>query len=113
MNILKKCNYNNTEGIIMEALVQYGVNNNVGESVCCDEEYQSLQQEMASFLDEIKRMDLSEQQMFLVNRLLSSYNDSSVHYGNICYRQGLLDGVELMKKIGLVWEESSQKRRWL
>ena len=87
---------------IMEALVQYGVNNRVEERLCSEEEYQRYQQEMTHHLLEIKRLGLSKQHMLSVDRLLSICNDSSAYHGNICYRQGLLDCMELMKKIGLI-----------
>ncbi len=59
---------------IFDVITGYGVNEAVNNTLFQNEEYKQIQAEINCLTDEFDRMNLSEEQRLLIDKLISAYN---------------------------------------
>lgn len=58
---------------------------------------------------EFDALCLPKEQRLVVDRLLTSYNESGAHYGKMTYQQGFRDCVSLLLEIGMIRDAKEEK----
>ncbi len=94
---------------IFDVITEYAVNEAVNSTLLQNGEYKRIQAEIDSLTDEFDKMNLPKEQRLLIDRLLSSYNESGALYGRITYQQGIRDCASLLVEMGLVKEENREE----
>ncbi len=87
---------------IFDVITGYGVNEAVNNTLFHNEEYKWIQAEIDSLTDGFDKMNLPKEQRLLIDRLLSSYNESGALYGKIAYQQGIRDCALLLMEMGMI-----------
>ncbi len=94
---------------IFDVITEYAVNEAVNSTLLQNGEYKQIQAEINSLTDGFDKMNLPKEQRLLIDRLLSSYNESGALYGRITYQQGFRDCASLLVEMGLVKEENREE----
>ena len=63
---------------------------------CVDEEYLSLSRESKCYLEKLERLELSDEARKLMDRHASAQNAMGGRYGELAYRLGFADCMELV-----------------
>ena len=62
-----------------------------------DEQYRQVNEMTKQKIKEIDKIELSQSERKIIDRVLSATNERSSEYGRVAYRQGFLDAVNLIK----------------
>ncbi len=87
---------------VFEVITEYGINEAVNDTLFQNEEYKQIQAEIDRLTDEFDRMNLSEEQRLLIDKLISAYNENGALYGRMTYQQGMRDCAYLLVEMGLI-----------
>ncbi len=87
---------------IFEKLINNSTVSRIDEELWKDNEYQNIQNGMQQIMEELESLQLTKAQTKVVDKVLSCYNSNSARYGEIAYKRGFLDCVELFKNIKLI-----------
>ncbi len=87
---------------IFEVATDYAVNEGVNGAIRERDEYKQIQEKIDGLTDEFDALGLPKEQRLIVDRLLSSYNESGAYYGRMTYQAGFRDCVSLLLDIGLI-----------
>ncbi len=87
---------------IFDVITEYAVNEAVNSTLLQNGEYKRIQAEIDSLTDGFDKMNLPKEQRLLIDRLLSSYNESGALYGRMTYRQGFRDCALLLMEMGMI-----------
>lgn len=94
---------------IFEVITDYAVNEGLSRVLQQSDEYGRIQKKMNDATSEFEALCLTKEQRLIVDRLLSSYNESGAHYGKITYQQGFRDCVSLLLEIGMIRDAKEEK----
>ena len=97
------------EKSIFEVIADYAVNEGLGSVIKQDDEYRKIQNKISDTTSEFDALYLPKEQRLVVDRLLTSYNESGAHYGKITYQQGFRDCVSLLLEIGMIRDAKEEK----
>lgn len=86
---------------IMDNISQYA-SQNYESQILNSKEYAELVKNITELQEDIKRLDLPEEQINLIKRLLKEHNDLSLDYAEKIYKQGLIDCVVLLKELKVI-----------
>jgi len=94
---------------IFEAITDYAVNEGLNSVIRESDEYRQIQEKMDSLTNEFDALGLPKEQRLIVDRLLTSYNESGALYGKIAYECGFRDCVSLLLDIGLIKDGKAEE----
>lgn len=92
------------ENSIFEVITGYAINEGLSHVLQQDDEYKRIQEKIDDLTSEFDALGLSEEQRFLADKLISSYNENSAYYGKMTYQQGFRDCAALLVEIGMIKE---------
>ena len=92
------------EKSIFEVITEYAVNEGLNCSIQQNDEYKQIQEKIDVLTNEFDELGLPKEQRLIVDRLISSYNESGAFYGKMTYQQGFRDCAALLVEIGMVKE---------
>lgn len=90
------------EKSIFEMITDYAVNEGLSRVLQQSDEYGRIQKKMNDATSEFEALCLPKEQRLIIDRLLTSYNESGAYYGKMTYQQGFRDCVLLLVEIGLI-----------
>lgn len=90
------------EKSIFEMITDYAINEGLSHVLQQSDEYGRIQKKMHDATSEFDALCLPKEQRLIVDRLLTSYNESGAHYGKMTYQQGFKDCASLLVEIGLI-----------
>ena len=90
------------EKSIFEVITDYAVNEGLGSVLQQSDEYGRIQKEMNDAAGKFDALCLPKDQRLVVDRLLTSYNESGACYGRMTYQRGFRDCAALLVEIGLI-----------
>lgn len=67
-----------------------------------DEEFINLQNETEEATKNYDALDLDRNAKLIIDRMVSAYNSEGAYYGEVAYRLGILDCVELLKELNIL-----------
>lgn len=97
------------EKSIFEVITDYAVNEGLSHVLQQSDEYEQIQKEMNEATSKFDALCLPKEQRLIVDRLLTSYNESGAHYGRMTYQQGFRDCVSLLLEIGMIRDAKEEK----
>lgn len=97
------------EKSIFEVITDYAVNEGLSHVLQQSDEYGQIQKEMNEATSKFDALCLPKEQRLIVDRLLTSYNESGAHYGRMTYQQGFRDCVSLLLEIGMIRDAKEEK----
>ena len=77
------------EKSIFEMITDYAVNEGLSRVLQQSDEYGRIQKKMNDATSEFEALCLPKEQRLIIDRLLTSYNESGAYYGKMTYQQGL------------------------
>ena len=83
---------------IMDNIAQYA-SENYENQILNSPEYAQFVSNITALQEDIKRLELPDEQMQLVKRLLKEHHDLSLDYIEQMYRQAMIDCVTLLKEL--------------
>ena len=86
---------------IFEVITDYAVNEGLNSGIQQNDEYKQIQKEIDDLTSKFNVLGLPKEQRLIVDRLLTSYNESGAYYGKMTYQQGFRDCAALLVEIGL------------
>lgn len=86
---------------IFEVITEYAVNEGLNSVMRQSDEYRQIHGRIDELTKEFDGLGLPKEQRLVVDRLLSSYNESGAFYGRMTYQQGFRDCVSLLVEIGM------------
>lgn len=87
---------------IFEVITEYAVNEGLNNVILQSDEYKRIHEEIDDLTSEFNVLGLPKEQRLIVDRLLTSYNESGAYYGKMTYQQGFRDCVSLLVEIGMI-----------
>ena len=87
---------------IFEVITDYAVNEGLNSGIQQNDEYKQIQKEIDDLTSKFNVLGLPKEQRLIVDRLLTSYNESGAYYGKMTYQQGFRDCATLLVEIGLI-----------
>lgn len=87
---------------IFEVITEYAVNEGLSNVLQQDNKYMQIQKKLDDLTEEFDALGLSKEQRFLVDKLISSYNENGAYYGMMCYQFGFKDCAALLVEIGMI-----------
>lgn len=87
---------------IFEVITDYAVNEGLSSVIKQDDEYRKIQNKISDTTSEFDALCLPKDQRLVVDRLLTSYNESGACYGRMTYQRGFRDCAALLVEIGLI-----------
>ena len=90
------------EKSIFEVITEYAVNEGLNCNIQQNDEYKQIQEKIDDLTNEFDELGLPKEQRSIVDRLISSYNESGAFYGKMTYQQGFRDCAALLVEIGMV-----------
>lgn len=87
---------------IFEVITDYAVNEGLNSGIQQNDEYKQIQKEIDDLTSKFNVLGLPKEQRLIVDRLLTSYNESGAYYGKMTYQQGFRDCAALLVEIGLI-----------
>lgn len=87
---------------IFEAITEYAVNEGINCIIQQNDEYKQIQKKIDDLTNEFDKLGLPKEQRLIVDRLLTSYNESGAFYGKMTYQQGFRDCAALLVEIGMI-----------
>lgn len=90
------------EKSVFEVITAYGINEGVNSVLLDSDEYKKIQAKIDSLTEEFDKLNLSEEQRLIVDRLISIYIENAAYYGKMTYRQGMRDCTSLLVELGLI-----------
>ncbi len=97
------------EKSIFEMITDYAVNEGLSRVLQQSDEYGRIQKKMNDATSEFEALCLPKEQRLIIDRLLTSYNESGAYYGKMTYQQGFRDCVLLLVEIGLIRNGKEEK----
>lgn len=97
------------EKSFFEMITEYAINEGVNAAIQQSDEYRQIQKEMDTVTSEFDALCLPKEQRLIVDRLLTSYNESGAHYGRMTYQQGFRDCASLLVEIGLIGDRRMEE----
>lgn len=94
---------------IFEVITDYAVNEGLNSGMQQNDEYKRIHEEMDDLTSKYNALGLPKEQRLIVDRLLTSYNESGAHYGKMTYQQGFKDCVSLLLEIGMIRDAKEEK----
>lgn len=67
-----------------------------------DEAFINLQKETEEVIKNYDALDLDRKAKLIIDRMISAYNSEGAYYGEVAYRLGILDCVELLKELNIL-----------
>lgn len=67
-----------------------------------DEEFINLHKETEKAIKKFEELELERSIRLIVDRMVSAYNTESAYYGEMAYKQGILDCVKLLKDLNIL-----------
>ena len=87
---------------LIETLVENFTNERLDKIACKDKEFRSSDRKLDEALKQYDELSLPEESNKVANHVFDVYGEQSARYAAIAYRQGIIDMVQLLKKIGVV-----------
>lgn len=87
---------------IFEVITEYAVNEGINCIIQQNDEYKQIQEKIDVLTNEFDELGLPKEQRLIVDRLISSYNESGAFYGKMTYQQGFRDCAALLVEIGMI-----------
>lgn len=94
---------------IFEVITDYAVNEGLSSVIKQDDEYRKIQNKISDAAGKFDALCLPKEQRLIVDRLLTSYNESGAHYGKMTYQQGFKDCASLLVEIGLIGDRRMEE----
>lgn len=86
---------------IMEIIAEYA-SNNYASQILQSEEYAELVSDIVELQEDIKRLNLPDEQMEIVRRLIKENGDLYFIYIEKMYKQTMIDCVTLLKELKIL-----------
>lgn len=87
----------NANKTLLEGLYKERVEHALKDVLEKDEQYRQVNEMTKQKIKEIDKIELSQSERKIIDRVLSATNERSSEYGRVAYRQGFLDAVNLIK----------------
>ena len=87
---------------IFEVITDYAVNDGLNSVIQQSDEYKRIHEEIDDLTSKFNALGLPKEQRLIVDRLLTSYNESGAYYGRMTYQQGFRDCAALLVEIGMI-----------
>ena len=87
---------------IFDVITDYAINEGLNRIMLQSDEHRQIQENMDKLTKEFDALGLPKEQRLIVDRLLTSYNESGAFYGRMTYQQGFKDCAALLVEIGLI-----------
>lgn len=87
---------------LIETLVENLTNERLDKIAFKDKEFRSADKRLNEALSQYDDLSLPEESDRVVNRVFDAYGEQSARYAAIAYRQGIMDTVQLLKKMGVI-----------
>lgn len=91
-----------TNKTVFDTIVEQFINERLDDIMMQDTEYVVLQDELWKEKERFDRLDLSEEQRSVVEKLISIHIKAIELYGKNAYGQGFRDCVSMLQEIGVI-----------
>ena len=91
-----------TNKTVFDTIVEQFINERLDDIMMQDTEYVGLQDELWKEKERFDRLDLSEEQRSVVEKLISIHIKAIELYGKNAYGQGFRDCVSMLQEIGVI-----------
>lgn len=87
------------EGKLLDTLAEARTGEVLDHILSNNSTYQSALEQQEKAIDKMDNTDLNRKQSIAVNQAISAVNHCGVVYGEVAYRLGLRDGINLMAEL--------------
>ncbi len=87
---------------LLDALVEYGIDKRLNKVLQAEEEFISLERELAETINDFDELDLGKEINLVVDKMVSAYNAEGAFITETAYRLGISDCVELLKELHIL-----------
>lgn len=87
---------------IFDIVTDYSINEGMDSLLLQNEEYVRIQDKIAEQGEQFDKLNLTKEQNFIVDRLLSAHMESGAIYGKMAYRKGFQDCAALLLEMNLI-----------
>ena len=87
---------------IYDVLIENLTNERMDSIVVMDKEFRQLDKNLTDAIKRYNRLSLSKKDAKVVAHILDAYGLQSSRYAALAYGQGVIDAVQLLKKIGVI-----------
>ena len=91
---------------VFEILMDNAVNDRLDNILLQDSEYQQVQNKISNLTKQLDKLELTKEQKIIVDRLISSHNESGCCYGRMAYQQGFRDCALLLREMQLIRQKT-------
>ena len=87
---------------LIETLVGNLTNERLDKIAFKDKEFRSVDKRLNEALSQYDELSLPEESNKVVGHVFDTYGEQNARYVAIAYRQGIMDTVQLLKKMGVI-----------
>jgi hypothetical protein len=84
---------------LLDILAEERINGILEDALNKDAAYMSAKNEHQKVCNELRELELDKNQSRIVDQAISTANQCGARYGAVAYRQGLRDGIELVREV--------------
>lgn len=87
---------------LIEILIENFTNERLDKIAFKDKKFRSADKNLNESLKQYDELSLPKESDRVVNRVFDAYGEQSARYAAVAYRQGIMDTVQLLKKMGVI-----------
>ncbi len=87
---------------IFDIVTECAVNERMDDIMLQNQDYMEIQIKIEEQMRQLDELNLNKEQSLIVDRLISSHNESGSLYGRMTYKQGFKDCISLLQEINLI-----------
>ena len=87
---------------LIETLVENLTNERLDKIAFKDKKFRSADKNLNESLKQYEELSLPKESNKIVGRVFDAYGEHSARYAAVAYRQGIMDTVQLLKKMGVI-----------
>ena len=87
---------------IFDVITESSINERLDSTILQNEEYIKIQKKISENSSQLDKLNLTKEQLLVIDRLVCSHAESGAFYGKMTYKQGVKDCVSLLKEMDLI-----------
>lgn len=87
---------------IFDVITESAINERLDNTILQNEEYIKIQNKISENSSQLDKLNLTKEELLVIDRLVCSHAESGAFYGKMTYRQGFKDCASLLKDMDLI-----------
>lgn len=87
---------------IFDVITEYSVNEGMDDALLQNEKYIEIQNRISEQTEQFDKLNLTKEQRFIIDRLISFHVECGAFYGQMTYRKGFRDCALLLLEMNLL-----------